>query len=160
MKSRSNRYRCAEPKLISSLVRGAIAVLWGVVSIAHAQVLPSGGSFVAGSGTLQQNGRSLSIVQSTPRGIIEWNSFSIGKGAHVTFDNGNGATLNRVTGSHVSSILGTLSATGSLYLINPQGIVVGLLSEVIGGFRPITENDRDIGDFQGAPVLIGDNRDL
>lgn len=158
MKSRSNRYRCAEPKLISSLVRGAIAVLWGVVSIAHAQVLPSGGSFVAGSGTLQQNGRSLSIVQSTPRGIIEWNSFSIGKGAHVTFDNGNGATLNRVTGSHVSSILGTLSATGSLYLINPQGIVVGSSGVVSTGGRFVASTlDTDNTSFMNGAqfALIG-----
>lgn len=158
MKSRSNRYRCAEPKLISSLVRGAIAVLWGVVSIAHAQVLPSGGSFVAGSGTLQQNGRSLSIVQSTPRGIIEWNSFSIGKGAHVTFDNGNGATLNRVTGSDVSSILGTLSATGSLYLINPQGIVIGSSGVVSTGGRFVASTlDTDNTSFMNGAqfALIG-----
>ncbi len=160
MKSRSSTYRCAEPKLIASLVRGAIAALCGFISVAHAhaQILPSGGRFVAGSGTLQQNGRSLSIVQSTPRGIIEWNSFSIGKGAHVTFDNGNGATLNRVTGSDPSSIMGTLSATGSLYLINPQGIVIGSSGVVSTGGRFVASAlDTDNTSFMsgGQMALIG-----
>ncbi len=40
----------------------------------------------------------------------------------VMFQNGSGATLNRVTGGSLSAIL--LSATGDVYLINPQGIVV------------------------------------
>lgn len=158
MKSRSSTYRCAEPKLIASLVRGAFAALCGFVSVAHAQVLPSGGGFVAGSGTLQQNGRSLSIAQSTPRGIIEWNSFSIGRGAHVTFDNGNGATLNRVTGSDPSSIMGTLSATGSLYLINPQGIVIGSSGVVSTGGRFVASAlDTDNTSFMngGQMALIG-----
>lgn len=160
MKSRSSTYRCAEPKLIASLVRGAIAALCGFISVAHAhaQILPSGGRFVAGSGTPQQNGRSLSIVQSTPRGIIEWNSFSIGKGAHVTFDNGNGATLNRVTGSDPSSIMGTLSATGSLYLINPQGIVIGSSGVVSTGGRFVASAlDTDNTSFMsgGQMALIG-----
>lgn len=158
MKSRSSTSCSAAPKLIASLLRGAVVALCGFVSTAHAHVLPSGGSFVAGSGTLQQNGRSLSIVQSTPRGIIEWNSFSIGQGAHVTFDNGNGATLNRVTGSDPSSILGTLSATGSLYLINPQGIVIGSSGVVSTGGRFVASTlDTDNTSFMnGAQMaLIG-----
>jgi filamentous hemagglutinin family protein len=51
--------------------------------------------------------------------------FSIGQGGTVQFNNGAGATLNRVTGTDVSSIDGLLSATGSVYLINPNGVVIG-----------------------------------
>jgi filamentous hemagglutinin family protein len=69
------------------------------------------------------------------RGVIDWNSFSIGKNNRVTFDNGSGATLNRVTGGSPSAILGSLSATGSVYLINPQGIVVGPSGVVSTGGR-------------------------
>jgi filamentous hemagglutinin family protein len=43
----------------------------------------------------------------------------------VAFNNGAGAKLNRVVGSHPSVIIGHLSATGSVYLINPQGVIVG-----------------------------------
>jgi hypothetical protein len=43
----------------------------------------------------------------------------------VALNNGAGATLNRVVDSHPSVIIGHLSATGSVYLINPQGVIVG-----------------------------------
>jgi hypothetical protein len=58
--------------------------------------LPQGGHYVAGSGSIAQNGANLSITQSGSRGIIEWNDFSIGSGHTVSINNGTGATLNRV----------------------------------------------------------------
>ncbi|MGX5666596.1 GLUG motif-containing protein [Rhizobium daejeonense] len=89
------------------------------------EVLPSGGSFTAGSGNIQTAPTGLLINQTSATGIIEWQDFSIGSGAFVHFDNGAGATLNRVTGNLASQIDGSLTATGSLYLVNRAGIVVG-----------------------------------
>lgn len=100
-----------------------------------AGTLPSGGHFVAGSGSMTGNANALTINQTSSRGVIDWNSFSIGNGNRVTFENGNGATLNRVTGGNTSFILGKLCATGSVYLINPQGIVVGANGVVSTGGR-------------------------
>ena len=94
-------------------------------------VLPSGGGFVAGSGTIAGSGGNLTISQQSARGIIDWKSFAIGQGGSVQFNNGSGATLNRVTGGDLSSILGSLKATGSLYLINPNGVVVGASGVVV-----------------------------
>src|SRR5665213_963335 len=71
----------------------------GLQSAALAGGLPSGGHYVAGNG------------------IIDWTNFSIGAKKSVTFDNGSGATLNRVTGGNLSKIAGSLNATGTLYLI-------------------------------------------
>ena len=68
---------------------------------------------------------TLTVSQSSSKAIVDWSSFSIGQGGTVQFDNGSGATLNRVTGTSVSSIDGLLSATGSVYLINPNGVIVG-----------------------------------
>ncbi|MFM0472660.1 filamentous hemagglutinin N-terminal domain-containing protein [Paraburkholderia strydomiana] len=100
------------------------------LSFSHATfgagALPQGGTYVAGAGTIASRGSGLVITQpGSTRGVIDWNSFSIGRNNSVAFDNGAGATLNRVTGGSPSAILGRLSATGSLYVINPQGIVVG-----------------------------------
>jgi filamentous hemagglutinin family protein len=89
------------------------------------------------------------------RGVIEWNSFSIGKNNSVTFDNGSGATLNRVTGGSPSAILGKLSATGSLYVINPQGIVVGPSGVISTGGRFVAST-LDVGNdafMQGGGEL-------
>ncbi|NVH71482.1 filamentous hemagglutinin N-terminal domain-containing protein [Paraburkholderia sp. JPY432] len=99
-------------------------------------VLPQGGTYVAGAGTIASQGNGLLITQpGSTRGVIDWNSFSIGRHNSVTFENGAGATLNRVTGGSPSAILGRLSATGSLYVINPQGIVVGSSGVITTGGR-------------------------
>ncbi|WP_404710695.1 YDG domain-containing protein [Sphingomonas sp. MMS24-J13] len=96
--------------------------------------LPTGGKFAAGSGSISQSGAGMQVNQSTTRAIINWNSFSIGSAAAVTINNGAGATLNRVTGGVSSELLGTLSATGSVYLINPSGILIGKDAKVnVGG---------------------------
>lgn len=89
------------------------------------QVLPTGGNFTAGSGNIQTVPTGLMIDQTSATGIVEWQDFSVGSGAFVHFDNGAGATLNRVTGNLGSQIDGSLTATGSLYLVNRAGIVVG-----------------------------------
>ncbi len=87
--------------------------------------LPSGGTVAAGTASISSGGNSLAINQSSSRAIINWSSFGIGTGNSVQFNNGSGATLNRVTGSGASSIDGLLSATGSIYLLNPNGVIVG-----------------------------------
>ncbi|WOD20869.1 filamentous hemagglutinin N-terminal domain-containing protein [Paraburkholderia kirstenboschensis] len=97
--------------------------------------LPQGGAFVRGQGAMSSGTTSLTIDQSSSRGVIDWHSFSIGNGNTVAFNNGSGATLNRVTGGDLSLILGKLTATGSLYLINPQGILVGPSGVVSTGGR-------------------------
>ena len=144
-----------------ALILGAIAALYGTPRPAHAGTLPEGGHFVAGSGTISANGASLTINQSAPRGVIDWNSFSIGSGNRVTFNNGAGATLNRVTGGDPSMILGSLSATGSLYLINPQGIVVGPNGTISTGGRFVASTlDADNTAFiNGAPLTLAGDSD-
>ena len=91
-----------------------------------AQSLPTGGTVVSGNVAISSTSpTSLTISQSSRTGIVNWSSFSIGQGHQVQFNNGSGATLNRVTGNVPSSINGVLSATGSVYLVNPSGVVVG-----------------------------------
>ncbi|MBL4787291.1 MAG: filamentous hemagglutinin N-terminal domain-containing protein, partial [Cohaesibacteraceae bacterium] len=93
---------------------------------AMANALPEGGSVVAGSAVISApTSSSLLIDQSSTNAIINWNGFSIGSGNSVHFNNGSGATLNRVTGSTTSMLDGTLTSTGSLFLINQNGIIVG-----------------------------------
>lgn len=103
----------------------ALSLLSSFVGTVYAGTLPGGGQFVAGSGTISTSGSKLTVNQTSGRGVIDWKSFSIGTGNRVVIENGTGATLNRVTGSGASNIFGTLSATGSVYLINPQGVVIG-----------------------------------
>jgi filamentous hemagglutinin family protein len=132
-----------------------LGLSFGHLSFA-AGVLPQGGQFVAGSGSITQNDANLSITQSGSRGIIEWNSFSIGPRGTVSINNGTGATLNRVTGNDVSAILGTLSGTGSIYLINPHGVLIGRNGVVSTGGRFVASTlDVPNDTFLNPPAVGG-----
>ena len=63
---------------------------------ASAGSLPAHGQYVAGSGAIEGSAGGLTIDQKSSSGIIDWQSFSIGRGKTVQFDNGSGATLNRM----------------------------------------------------------------
>lgn len=88
--------------------------------------LPSGGTVQSGAVNITQTSPSqMTITQTSKTGVINWNDFSIGKGQTVQFLNGNGATLNRVLGASPSRIDGALTATGSVYLMNGYGVIIG-----------------------------------
>lgn len=129
-----------------------IPLVTGASSAWAGNILPTSGHYVAGTGAIAKRGSSgLSINQSSATGIIDWSSFSIGKGNSVQFNNGVGATLNRVTGGNLSTIAGSLKATGSLYLINPQGVIVSGSGKVVtgGSFVASSRDESDV-DFLGG----------
>ena len=88
---------------------------------------PNGGQVKAGSASFEEGTSALTIRQSSDRGIIHWQDFSIARGESVKFlqPGANSAILNRVTGGKRSDLLGTLQANGNVYLINPSGILIG-----------------------------------
>ncbi len=81
---------------------------------------------IAGDAQFHQNG-SLMQIQCADRTIIDWQSFSVRPEEIARFIQPNaGATvLNRVKGFNPSEILGSLQSNGILYLINPNGVLVG-----------------------------------
>src|SRR5579859_7187230 len=76
-------------------------------------------SFAAGAQLLQ--------VTASDRAIVEWQTFSIGAAETVRFlqPSSAAAVLNRVTGTDVSTLSGTLQSNGTVYVINPRGVIVG-----------------------------------
>lgn len=102
----------------------------------------------------------MQVNQATKNAVLNWNNFSIGKGGSVHFENANGATLNRVTGNLPSSIDGRLSATGSLYLVNRNGVIIGSEGVInAAGFMATTLNVRDDEFMAGGGLhFFGDSR--
>ncbi|MEH2502407.1 filamentous hemagglutinin family protein [Bradyrhizobium sp. AZCC 1578] len=135
----------------------SIALLWGLgcAQPSMAESLPAGGTVVSGNIAIGSTSpTNLTVTQSSRTGIVNWSSFSVGQGNQVQFNNGSGATLNRVTGNVPSSINGVVSATGSVYLVNPSGIVVGPTGVVKtgGSFVASTLDVRD-ADFRAGGSL-------
>lgn len=68
---------------------------------------------------------NLTIKQTTPTAILNWQSFNIDPGYSVNFvqPSTTASTLNRIWGGSPSTIAGSLTATGQVYLINQNGII-------------------------------------
>jgi filamentous hemagglutinin family protein len=122
-------YSCNDLKCTSALA----SILFLAATGSYAAGLPDHGHYVAGQGSITKANQSLTVKQSSTAGIIDWDNFSIGKHNGVTFDNGSGATLNRVTGGNLSKIAGALHATGSLFLMNSAGVIVSRSGHVVTG---------------------------
>ncbi len=94
--------------------------LFPILSFAN----PQGLQCIAGDAFVVTDIENQLTVQSSQPSILHWDRFSIDTHESVQFIQ-KGAVLNRVTGSEPSSILGSLSSNGEVYLINPQGIFIG-----------------------------------
>ena len=148
-----------------SLLRGSASVLaiLALPTAAFAGSLPADGKYVSGSGAIHSGANGMTIDQSSTRGIIDWQSFSIAKGKTVQFDNGKGATLNEVTGQNLSQIAGSLKATGSVFLVNPNGVIVTPTGKVFtqGNFAASSSanvtNEGSISSPNGQVSLISDS---
>ena len=99
------------------------------LGLAAAAANPLGSNVVGGNATVQGTGTSSVIInQSSQNAVINWNSFNIGAGEQTRFNqpNSTSTVLNRVLGDpNASQIFGTLSANGRVFLINPNGILIG-----------------------------------
>jgi filamentous hemagglutinin family protein len=69
------------------------------------------------------------ITQTASEAIINWNNFDIGSNSEVEFfqPSADAAVLNRIMTEtpEMTGIMGTLTANGGVYIVNPAGIVFG-----------------------------------
>ncbi len=89
---------------------------------------PSGGVIVHGDVSIAGGGNGmLNINQNSNLAIINWSDFNIAVGETTRFNQpgAQASVLNRVTGGDPSAIHGALQANGNVFVINPNGILVG-----------------------------------
>ena len=146
---------------------GALAAAIVVLALiphapASAQSLPTGGTVTTGAASIvQPNATTLNINQSTNQAIINWNTFSVGRGDTVNFNQPSAAssTLDRVLGSTPSWIAGTINAPGTVLLINPNGIAITKSGVVnTGSFAASTLNISDADYLSGNYSFSGNGR--
>jgi filamentous hemagglutinin family protein len=126
-----------------------------------ANTLPTGGSVAQGNATIgaaavAANGRNtLAISQTSTAAVLNWSTFNVGSNSTVSFQQpSNGVTLNRVNSNQGSEIYGQITATGSVFLVNPAGILFAPGAQVnVGGLvastLDITDNNFILGSQSG-----------
>ncbi|MCZ8099378.1 MAG: MBG domain-containing protein, partial [Burkholderiales bacterium] len=126
----------------------ALLVVHGQVAYASELVLPKGGTVAAGAASISTAGPAMTVTQTSDRAIVNWQSFSVGQPNSVNFvqPSSGSAVLNRVTGSTTSTIAGSLTGNGQVFLVNPNGIAITPTGSVKVG-----------GGFVGSTLGIGDD---
>ena len=155
----SLRFRL-RPRRLALLLATTALTAPALATTASAQNLPTGGSVAAGSVSVSQPSPStLTINQSSQSAVVNWQGFSISQGYSVNINqpNASSAILNRVTGNTPSSIAGSLTANGQVYLVNPNGIAITPSGTVTtgGGFVASTLGISDADFMNGKRSFSG-----
>ena len=102
------------------------AFSWGNV-----EAMPTGGEVRSGDAEIKTSGQTMDIDQKTSRVALDWTGFDIAKGETVRFhQNPSDIAINRILGNKASEIYGNLQAGGTVFLLNPQGILFGQGAQV------------------------------
>lgn len=108
---------------------------------------PTDGQVAAGNATIEHNGDTTTINQSSEKAIINWKTFNINQGQTTQFNQPSASSiaLNRVNASYgASRIMGNLFANGHVWIINPAGIMFGPSAQVnVAGLLATTSNIND-----------------
>jgi filamentous hemagglutinin family protein len=122
---------------------GICLALPGLMCAPFAAGGPADGVVRGGAATIAQSGTTTTITQTTDRAVIDWRSFNIAANETVTFAQPGvtSAVLNRVTGGQFSSLQGALNANGQVFLVNPNGVMIGNGATInVGSFVASTAN--------------------
>jgi filamentous hemagglutinin family protein len=114
------------------VLAAALASAFGLApGAASAQVLPTGPVVVHGTANIDTSSEKM-VIRNSPNAVLNWQSFSIGASNTVRFEQDNAASkvLNRVLGKDPSSIFGSLSSNGEVWLVNPNGVLFGANARV------------------------------
>lgn len=135
------------------------AMLFAMATAAQAQsVSPTGGVVTNGGANIVQAGNNTTITQTSSNVVINWQSFSIGADQSVQFfqPGTSSVALNRVLGADPSVILGSLTSNGTVFILNPNGVLFGENSSVsVGGLVATTMNINDADFMSGNYVFTG-----
>lgn len=134
----------------------SLMLAWGVP--VHA--VPSGGVVTAGSAVIGAAAEQMTVTQQSARVAIEWQSFGIAAGQSVRFlqPDRSSVALNRVVGGSPSTIMGSLSSNGQVFLVNPSGILFGPSAAVnVGGLVASTLRISDTDFNSGRLRFAGDS---
>lgn len=141
----------------SRSVRRAGVALGTLLAATAAQAAGTGFHVVDGSATIATSDGTTTVTQTTQGVRIDWQTLGVAPGEILKFTqpNTSAVALNVVKGGVPTEIQGQLQANGNVFILNPNGVLVGAGAQVsVGGFLASTA---DVGSFNtatGALVLV------
>jgi filamentous hemagglutinin family protein len=114
----------------------------------------------AGAASVATAGNTTTINQASQRAAIDWTSLSTRANEALIFNqpNAQAIALNRITGSSPSELLGSLTANGQVFILNPNGVLFGAGSQVnVGGLvaSTLSMSNADFMDGQTCLHRLG-----
>lgn len=135
-----------------------LAVALAFASGAPAWALPTGEQVVAGQVSVgRPSAGNMVIQQGTSSAIVNWSGFSIGgnEAVRIQQPGASSVILNRVLGNNPSGIYGQLSANGTVFLVNPNGVLFGPGARVDVGSLVASTLSISNTDFLGGRYSFG-----
>ncbi len=154
-------------RMVRIIVAASLMVVGCLWHLSYAPVSsgnPVNPAVVAGQATVSGVGTDLATIQqASQHAIIHWSQFNIAPSEVTSFlQPVGGVALNRIFDASPSLINGALNATGTVFLLNPNGVLFGANSQVnVGGLVASTLHMTDadflagIYRFGGAATHLG-----
>ena len=155
----------ADKKLLTALMLGAAVLCSPNYSLA----LPDQGHYDnTGAAKITTADKIMNIDGKGPNNILNWQTFDIGENETVRFDNGAFTKnyLNLIHDNGMSLIFGNIEGGKNVYLINPNGFLFGVDSQInVGNLyvstRYLEDVDKDVFTRSGMlPSLSADKKNL
>ena len=126
---RKKKTRSVAPSLrlnpLAAYIRAACIPASLVLSMNPAFAGPQGGTVAAGQGKISKPNANTTLINQQSHNLsIDWQSFNIAQKELVHFNQPSKAAnaLNRIHDQNPSQIFGSLTATGNVFLVNPNGV--------------------------------------
>ncbi len=123
-------------------VGSGVALLAAALMAPMAYAGPTGGSVVAGQGSITQHGNR-TVITASNGAIFNFTSFNVNRNETVKFiqPSATSRVLNRISSADPSMINGHISANGVVYFANPAGVIFGPNSVLnVGGIYAAAGN--------------------
>uniref|UniRef100_UPI0025F18B57 two-partner secretion domain-containing protein n=1 Tax=Selenomonas sp. TaxID=2053611 RepID=UPI0025F18B57 len=112
----------------------AVGLTVSTFSLTSVEAAPEGGKVRSGKAEISRDDHTLVVDQQTRHVALDWQKFDIDQGETVEFrQQAHDIAVNRVISNKASEIYGNLKAGGSVFLINPNGILFGQGAQIDTG---------------------------
>ena len=136
--------------------KAAAVLSSAVLGMAGAHAAGTGFNVVEGSATLSTSGTTTTVNQTTNGVRIDWQTLGVAANETLTFvqPSSSAVALNVINGGVATQILGQLNANGNVFILNPNGVLVGAGAQVsVGGFMASTADLASFNTTTGGVVL-------